>query len=402
LTDYDSLKRNFYGFDERIARAKKRIAEDPALLPENRLVVLAFLKRKEAEGVSPARIAKYCYLASTIAKLARKPLKEMNASDVETLLLAVDSSKNYKPNTRRDFRITVKALFKMIRGVPNSPEVAWISARRVLIYKSPENNLTEEEVQKMVDACRNDRDRALISTLYYSNARIGELLTLSSDRVIDKGNRFVLQVAGKTGAHDIPLVEGFEPLRRLLANHSLKNERVFPVFVNERSQPMKYYAARKILIVAASRAGIMKKVNPHKFRDSRSTELAAHNVGESVLNALSGRVQGSEMARVYVNLASKQIEDAMLEVANKKKADKAQGDDLFYELIEEYLRSEEGLNQFIKGLKSWFKQNKQAVTPILQRIVLVGNLNSGKQAPGVKLTLSNKSVSRAEIPRKRH
>lgn len=384
MTSYAELKRGLYRFDDKILRAKQRINASTVILPENKTAVNAFIKRQEARGVSQARVLKEASECFKFATLAVKPFAEMTASDVEDLILLVERGA-YADNTKRDFRKCLKQLFRVLKGtVSYPPEVAWLSSKRVLVHKSPESLITEDEVKLMIDAALTDRDRALISASYYSNARIGELLTLTSDRVHDKGTHFILEVAGKTGSHDIPLTEGFEPLRRWLANHPLKRETAFPVFVNEKSKPLSYQSARKILVVNAVRAGVLKKVNPLNFRHSRSTELSEKGLSEQVLNEISGRVQGSQMSRVYVNLATKNSENAMLSIANKKKADKSVAHEAIDQVVYDYVSSAEGM----KHLLAFLAKNREAFAPLVQKAFNTSQnryppfLCSKRQAPG--------------------
>lgn len=385
MANYADLKRGLYRFEDKIQRGKQRITTSTTLSPENKEVILKFLKRQEARGVSPARICKETSECLKLGGLATKPFAVMDSGDVEDLILLVERE-DYASNTKRDFRKCLKQLFKVMRGTETyPPEVAWINTKRITVHKSPESLISEDELRLMIDAARNERDRALISTVYYSNARIGELLTLTSDRVHDKGTHIVLEVAGKTGPHDIPLTEGFEPLRRLLANHPLKRETAFPVFINEKNKPLSYESTRRVLIETAFRAGVMKKVNSLNFRHSRSTELTANGLSEGVLNDLSGRVQGSQMSAVYVNLAKRQTETALLSVANRKKADKSSSEEAWFQVVLDYISTTEGLN----GLRAFLKKNREAVLPLVQKAVSGDKTHfppfhySKRQAPGV-------------------
>ena len=59
------------------------------------------------------------------------------------------------------------------------PETTWIkrarqSYRRIL----PQKLLTPADVEAMIAACSNDRDRAFMAILWETGARIGELIDL--------------------------------------------------------------------------------------------------------------------------------------------------------------------------------------------------------------------------------
>jgi hypothetical protein len=56
----------------------------------------------------------------------------------------------------------------------------------------PEDILTPGEVNCMVGACRNSRDRAFIMTLYETGARVGEVARLTWNRVMKTIDSFIM------------------------------------------------------------------------------------------------------------------------------------------------------------------------------------------------------------------
>lgn len=63
--------------------------------------------------------------------------------------------------------------------------------------------------------------------------------------------------------------------------------------------------------MAAQRAGIKKKVNPHSFRHARATYLAGRFT-EQQLKAFFGWTRSSDATTVYVHLSGKDVDDALL------------------------------------------------------------------------------------------
>ena len=68
------------------------------------------------------------------------------------------------------------------------------SSKRVL----PEDILMENDVLKMIDVANTSRDRALISLLYDSGIRLGELLEMRTKDVDLKSESVHIVVNGKT------------------------------------------------------------------------------------------------------------------------------------------------------------------------------------------------------------
>ena len=63
-------------------------------------------------------------------------------------------------------------------GIPVPP---WVK----ILRKRPRELISRDELDKLVQACQNERDRAFISALYESGARIGQL---RRDIILWEGN----------------------------------------------------------------------------------------------------------------------------------------------------------------------------------------------------------------------
>jgi ribosomal protein L40E len=83
---------------------------------------------------------------------------------------------------------------------------------------------------------------------------------------------------------------------------------------------MSYPALAKVLKVAAERAGLSKKVHPHKLRHSRATFLAS-KLTEAQMNQVFGWKQGSDMPSIYVHLSGRDLDDAILGVYGLRKVE---------------------------------------------------------------------------------
>ncbi|MCD6492598.1 MAG: tyrosine-type recombinase/integrase [Archaeoglobaceae archaeon] len=53
--------------------------------------------------------------------------------------------------------------------------VDWFTIGEIKTRKFPDELLTEDDIKKMIGACKNPRDRALIAVLWESGFRVGEL-----------------------------------------------------------------------------------------------------------------------------------------------------------------------------------------------------------------------------------
>lgn len=124
-------------------------------------------------------------------------------------------------------------------------------------------------------------------------------------------------VNGKTGHRRVRIIASTPTLAEWLNVHPHKNNPDAFVWVvigdRNRYKPLKYNPARYLLLTLAKKAKIKKDVNPHNFRHSRATHLAALGLNNAQLKAHFGW-RRSEMADIYIHLAGKDVDDALLKV----------------------------------------------------------------------------------------
>ena len=188
--------------------------------------------------------------------------------------------------------------------------------------------ITVEEYKAMTDACNNARDRAIISTLYDSGCRIGEVLLMKirSVRFDNYGALLVVPFQGKTGTRQVRIIGDSVPyLRGWLDNHPNRNDIDAPLFCNIsegiRGRAMTYDDVRKALGSALKRAGIKKRIYPHLFRHTRASILASR-VAEAPLEEQMGWVPGTKQMATYVHLSGKQTDAAILKAYGVEVQDK--------------------------------------------------------------------------------
>ena len=189
-----------------------------------------------------------------------------------------------------------------------------------------EEIITEEELDKLIQASDFPRDKALWSLLYDSGCRIGELQTLRVKDIEMNDYGLTMKVNGKTGQRWVVVVgNSIVYLQEWLKVHPTNKDRDAYVFCEIRGKSRgKFLERQRIannLNNATERAGI-RHLHPHLFRHTRASLLASLNVAEAPLESQMGWVHGSQMSRVYVDLEGKQHESAILKAYGIQKEEK--------------------------------------------------------------------------------
>ena len=313
-------KIDIYDYDKQIKNSLSRIETNTKISAGNKKIILEFHMKLLSENLSKPRVLYYLCRLSMIATWIKKDFDKAAKNDIEEVMRKINEME-YTEWTKKDYRVTLKKFYKWLKGCNERgsypPEVSWINTNISTDRQDLPHNLpNEEDVKKMIEKAEHPRNKALISSLYESGCRVGEIASLRvGDINFDEYGAFMI-VKGKTGSRRIRLVFSSPILASWINIHPEKNNPSAPLWVvlgttknikekstdkkyhNNWSYELKYRAIATMIKRTAVKAGIKKKVNPHAWRHARATFLA-NKLTEQQLKHLFGWRQSSKMAAIY-------------------------------------------------------------------------------------------------------
>ncbi|MFO7991704.1 MAG: tyrosine-type recombinase/integrase [Thermoplasmata archaeon] len=302
-------------YENRLKNPIQNIEDNDNLLDVNKKTILDFDKELELNDYSKARRYKYLIMLPKMIALLDKDLREAERGDIEDIVLWIKRRDDINKTTKTDYKILLKRFYRWV-GDGEYPEcISWLEYKSDYINgKLPKDMLVREDIEKLKEACKNSRDRALISVTWETGARIGELMDLKVGDLEDHDRVLKIIVDGKTGQRKLDLIESIPYLKIWLRDHPDGDSKEAPLWVNlsngwgsEAGDKMKYRAIRKAFAEAGKRAELDKDTNPHAFRHSRATFLA-NIFTEAQLCEWFGWVQGSRTPAKYVHLSGREID----------------------------------------------------------------------------------------------
>lgn len=319
--------RDIYKIERRVKAATKRLKES-AISEANKRLIFRFKDFCETNGLGKFRIHRYLIMLVEIAEMLNKDFEKATRQDIERLVQDFEKAefekpqfkikKTYAESTKASFKIAIKRFYKWFKGKDETypPEVAWIKTTIRQNRKTlPEHLFTEEEIGKLINAAEHPRDKALISTLYESGCRVGELLSTKINDVIFDQYGCAITVKGKTGMRRIRLVNSAPLLATWIDNNPFRGQSdgyLWVVLSNRNKHSELVYTTVKMLLKRLlKKAGINKRCNPHIFRHSRATYMA-NFLTEAQMCEYFGWKQGSDMPGVYVHLSGRDVDNAVL------------------------------------------------------------------------------------------
>jgi integrase/recombinase XerD len=304
-------------------------------LPEpNRTYALQYKDFLEANNRQSRTIYKRIYeLRFILELLGNKDAKSLTKPDIESLVRRINKAKSRDSHgketdkvmastTRTKIKLTLKTFMRWLAGrskeEPYPDIVKWIDVRKEVREKLPEELLTEDEVESLINACKNQRDKTIIALLWDTGMRVSELLNLKiKDVSLQKEGISHIRIYGKTGARQCPLTFSIPYLSNYF-NDYRKNARaddsLFVVIRHNMpgKNPLDYTHVRKLLQDLRIRAKLSKRLYPHLFRHSRATDYA-NKLTEQQAKIYFGWTKDSGMMAKYVHLSGRDIDAAVLQ-----------------------------------------------------------------------------------------
>lgn len=321
---------DIHGYSRRLELGIK-LVEKSNISKKNKKLIFDFKDYAKVEaGLGTPRIARYMGILKDWALILKKDFDKCTKEDIVKAVSKIQDKENYTAWTKATYKIMLKRFFRWLKNTGNKQpeETEWIQTVIKRTDKKMISNselLTEQEIQNIIDTATNIRDKALVSLLYESGARIGEIGSLQICNVSFDKHGALINVEGKTGARPIRIISSTAYITTWIQNHPQKNNPQAPLWINigttNHHKPLKYDNIRTILRNLFKKAKINKRFNPHMFRHSRATFLADY-LTEFQMNQYFGWIQGSKMPAVYVHMSGKKIDSSILALNGIKQPQK--------------------------------------------------------------------------------
>jgi len=292
------------------------------LSQNNKNLILRFKDECLSNGLGIDRTLFYLDKLYQVAKRLKKDFTDATKEDLKDIVRQIELKQDYSEWTKRGYKITLKKFYRWVEGADEEyPErVRWIKTGIKKNREKLTNLPTQEEIEKLISAACTVRDKALVSVLYESGCRIGELLNVRLKDVEFDDYGATILVKGKTGSRRIRLVSSVPRLSVWIEHHLGKDDSESPLWINtgtlNHEGPMMYQNARQILKDLAKKVNLSKRVNPHSLRKARATHLAS-KLTEAQMCEYFGWTQGSNMPFTYVHLSGRDIDEAILKMHGK-------------------------------------------------------------------------------------
>jgi site-specific recombinase XerD len=259
-----------------------------------------FISAKKLEGCSDKTLAYYKLILGGLLSSLDKAVKDIETNDLRTYLGGYSERRGAGNVTLDNMRRVFTSFFKWLCEEEKIGKNPTLRLHRIKTDKIIKEVLSDEDIERIRESCRNLSDLAIVELLASSGIRVGELVKLNRENVnfnerecvvFGKGNKErVAYFDSKTKLH----------LSAYLASRTDENPALF-ISLSKPFERLKNGGVETMIRELGKSLGL-KKLHPHKFRRTLATRAIDKGMPIEQVQRLLGHVMiGTTMLYAMVN-----------------------------------------------------------------------------------------------------
>ncbi len=142
-----------------------------------------FLEAKQIEGCSERTIKYYKVTIEHLLKNVQNPIRKITTERMREYLVDYQKINNCGKTTVDNIRRNISSFFSWLEEEDYILKSPMRRIHKIKTKKAVKNVITDEEIEKLRDNCKNLRDTAMIDLLYSTGIRVGELVKLNIEDI---------------------------------------------------------------------------------------------------------------------------------------------------------------------------------------------------------------------------
>mgnify|MGYP000650765727 CR=1 FL=1 len=230
-----------------------------------------FLDAKRIEGCSDRTIKYYRVTIEHLLKNVISPIRKITTEMMRAYLVDYQKINNCGKTTVDNIRRNISSFFSWLEEEDYILKSPMRRIHKIKTQKTVKNIISDEEIEKLRDNCKNIRDTAMIDLLYSTGIRVGELVKLNIEDIDFSERECVVFGKGdKERRVYFDAVTGVQTCALPILESRKDNNPALFVTLNAPYDRLKISGV-EIRIRELGRMLNLEKVHPHKFRRTMAT-----------------------------------------------------------------------------------------------------------------------------------
>ena len=228
-----------------------------------------FLEAKQIEGCSERTIKYYKVTIEHLLKNVQNPIRKITTERMREYLVDYQKINNCGKTTVDNIRRNISSFFSWLEEEDYILKSPMRRIHKIKTKKAVKNVITDEEIEKLRDNCKNLRDTAMIYLLYSTGIRVGELVKLNIEDINFSERECIVFGKGDKERKVYFDAKSKIHLKNYIDSRKDNNPALF-VTLNAPYDRLKISGV-EIRIRELGRLLNLEKIHPHKFRRTMAT-----------------------------------------------------------------------------------------------------------------------------------
>ncbi|MGJ8756251.1 site-specific tyrosine recombinase/integron integrase [Clostridium botulinum] len=265
--------------------------------------IAIYLAAKKLDGLSLKTLLNYKYNLAIFADYLRKPLATINAMDLRIFL--AQRCKKMKASSVNGQISILKSFFGWLHMEEYIPKNPSLKLKQTKQPKRVRRALNQEELELLRQACKTNREKALLEFLISTGCRLSEVVGIDKNDI--DWNEMSLHVIGK-GNKERKVYFDVKTKILLKKYLAIRNDITPALFVASKGTHARLggRSIQREIKKIAKRVGTEKSIYPHLFRHSFATGKINSGMPLSVLQHIMGH-ENPATTQIYAELSEENI-----------------------------------------------------------------------------------------------
>lgn len=234
--------------------------------------VQEFLSRKKMKGCSDGTIKQYAMLLDDFSAWAQRKLSQIRDIDILVYLDYVKTTRKISSRTLEGKRLIISTFYTYMHESGKMSYNPSKGVDRIKYKERVREPLNDIELEKVRNACRTPREKALFEVLYSTGARVSEIASLNRSDVDQTSRSTIITGKGDQERHIFFNAKAILAVEEYLKTRTDQNEALFVADINPHRRLGKT-SIEKIIRELGERSGVNRPVFPHLIRHTFATDM---------------------------------------------------------------------------------------------------------------------------------
>ncbi len=266
-----------------------------------------YLVTRKIEGLADGSLKLYSnYLSDFVQKTHKNPI-DITPNDVRLYLYSVQKERGIQNRTLESRRVVVTGFLRWLYDEGHTKVNAARGIKPIRCQERVKEAISAIDMEKIRCACKSNRDRAIVETLYSSGCRVTELTKLKRDD-ISMENREI-KIHGKGGRERVSYLnaKAEHALREYWNSRTDDNPYAFVSVIRPYHNVTKE-CIENVVRNVGKRAGLNRRIHPHLIRHTVATDALSRGMSIAEIQRFLGH-KSIDTTLIYAKVCDDDIKN---------------------------------------------------------------------------------------------